>query len=179
MLHGFKNKPPGGVTRDGSYTQTANVVGLKSRDRTDSRPMCLAAWLGVFRELELSNMFNSLWPREAIWHHRSGSILAQVMACCLNAPSQNLNNVDSRLSVSIPVQFHRKGTRYAGKDQHSKFFYAFARGQWVKTDLCQIQIKLTWLQIVLLTHWGLMMHICVTEHYWFRYWPVFCLVSSH
>ena len=33
---------------------------------------------------------NSLWPSDAIWRHRSGSTLFQVMACCLTAPSHNL-----------------------------------------------------------------------------------------
>ena len=28
-------------------------------------------------------IFNSLWPSDAIWRHRSGSTLAHVMACCL------------------------------------------------------------------------------------------------
>ena len=30
---------------------------------------------------------NSLWPSDTIWRQRSGSTLAQVMACCLTAPS--------------------------------------------------------------------------------------------
>ena len=34
---------------------------------------------------------NSFCPRDAIWQHRSGSTLAQVMACCLTAPSRYLN----------------------------------------------------------------------------------------
>ena len=34
---------------------------------------------------------NSLWQSDAIWWHRSGSILAQVMACCLTTPSHYLN----------------------------------------------------------------------------------------
>ena len=34
---------------------------------------------------------NSLWPSDAIWPHRSGSTLAQVMAWCLMAPSHYLN----------------------------------------------------------------------------------------
>ena len=34
---------------------------------------------------------NSLWLSDAIWQHRSGSTLAQVMACCLTAPSHCLN----------------------------------------------------------------------------------------
>ena len=33
--------------------------------------------------------FNSLWPSDAIWHHRSKSTLVQVMACCLTAPSHH------------------------------------------------------------------------------------------
>ena len=34
---------------------------------------------------------NSLWPSDTIWRHNSGSTLAQVMACCLMAPSHYLN----------------------------------------------------------------------------------------
>ena len=34
---------------------------------------------------------NSLRPNNPIWWHRSGSTLAQVMACCLMAPSHYLN----------------------------------------------------------------------------------------
>ena len=35
--------------------------------------------------------FNSLWPSDAIWQQGSWSTLAQVMACCLMAPSHYLN----------------------------------------------------------------------------------------
>ena len=35
--------------------------------------------------------FNSLWLSDAIWWQKSGSTLAQVMACCLTAPSHYLN----------------------------------------------------------------------------------------
>ena len=34
---------------------------------------------------------NSLWPSNTIWRHRSGSTLAEIMACCLTAPSHYLN----------------------------------------------------------------------------------------
>ena len=36
-------------------------------------------------------IINSLWPSNAIWRHRFGSILAQIMACCLVAPSHCVN----------------------------------------------------------------------------------------
>ena len=35
--------------------------------------------------------FNSFWPGDNIWLHRSGSTLAQVMVCCLTAPNHYLN----------------------------------------------------------------------------------------
>ena len=37
------------------------------------------------------NLINSLWPSDTTWHHGSASTLAQVMACCLMAPSHHLN----------------------------------------------------------------------------------------
>ena len=36
-------------------------------------------------------IFNSFWPSDTIWGQRSGSTLAQVMACCMRAPSHYLN----------------------------------------------------------------------------------------
>ena len=39
----------------------------------------------------LPHYINSLWPSDAIWRHRFGSTLVQVMACCLTAPSHYLN----------------------------------------------------------------------------------------
>ena len=38
-----------------------------------------------------SAAFNILRPSDAIWGHRSGSTMFQVMACCLTAPSHYLN----------------------------------------------------------------------------------------
>ena len=35
---------------------------------------------------------NSLWPGDAIWRHGTRSTLAQVMSCCLTAPSHYLNH---------------------------------------------------------------------------------------
>ena len=36
-------------------------------------------------------MFNTMWPSDAIWWHRSVSIVVQLMACCLMPPSHYLN----------------------------------------------------------------------------------------
>ena len=57
-------------------------------------PMCIIK--GVVWHLSESNLtsayeLNSSKPSDAIWWQRSGSTLAQVMACCLMAPSHYLN----------------------------------------------------------------------------------------
>ena len=46
---------------------------------------CFLYWLWQYR------YFNSLGPCDAIWRQKTGSTLAQVMACCLMAPSHYLN----------------------------------------------------------------------------------------
>ena len=53
----------------------------------------LVFWLWRIMPLNiiLQQLVNSLWPSDAIWQHRSRSISAQVMAWCLTAPSQYLN----------------------------------------------------------------------------------------
>ena len=48
-------------------------------------------------------VFNSLWPSDTIWRHRSGSTLAQVMACCLTAPSHYLNHC---WLINRKIQWH-------------------------------------------------------------------------
>ena len=54
-------------------------------------------------------VFNSLWPSDAIWRQRSGSTLAQVMACCLRAPSHYLNQYWLIISE---VQRHSPGSNF-------------------------------------------------------------------
>ena len=40
---------------------------------------------------QVLHVLNTQWPSDTIWRHRSGSTLAQVMACCLTTPSHCLN----------------------------------------------------------------------------------------
>ena len=53
--------------------------------------------LQITQSMASQNMQNitmaihSLWPSDAIWRQRSRSTLAQIMACCLTAPSHYLN----------------------------------------------------------------------------------------
>ena len=54
---------------------------------------CSVTVIGIYNYtcLVLYWVINSLWPSDAIWRQKSWSTLAQVMACCLMAPSHYLN----------------------------------------------------------------------------------------
>ena len=54
---------------------------------------CLGVNVGALWTIDCfgNRVLNSLWPRDMLWRHRSGSTLAQVMACCLMAPSHSPN----------------------------------------------------------------------------------------
>ena len=84
-------------------------------------------------------MSNPLWPSDAIWRQRTGSTSAQVMACCLMAPSHYLNQCWLIISE---VQWHSYSgnyTRDASTTNHYILFenytfkisFNFPRGQWV------------------------------------------------
>ena len=102
--------PPvtGGSPHKGPVTRKRlpfdDVITMPKRHRYLKYWMCLNWWskepghqlpwywpsffsTGIF----VINGVNSLWPSDAIWRQRSGSTLAQVMACCLKASSHYLN----------------------------------------------------------------------------------------
>ena len=54
-------------------------------------------------KLWVSILVNSLWPSDVIWRQGSNSTLAQVMACCLTAPSHYLNQC---WLINSKVQWH-------------------------------------------------------------------------
>ena len=71
-----------------------------------------ASWLVLL----VTVWVNSLWPNDAIWRHRSGSTLAQVMACCLMAPSHYLNQC---WLIINKVQRHLAERNFTRKTQPS------------------------------------------------------------
>ena len=48
-------------------------------------------WASISTLCSILTLINSLRPSDAIWRHRSWSTLAQVMACCLTAPTHYMN----------------------------------------------------------------------------------------
>ena len=88
----------------------------------------LAAWV------------NSLWPSDTIWRQRSGSTLAQVMACCLTAQGHYLNQYWLIVSNFHWHSYEGNLTQdtlainqlYYLENYLSKFSFKSPRGQWVK-----------------------------------------------
>ena len=97
----------------------------------------------------------TLLSSDFIWRHRSWSILAQVMACCLMAPSHNLNHcwqIISKLFLTFTWrQFQRKYSTYVSFVWVWKRLVDIAvasfRGQWVNESLIQCCRK-PWRQIL-------------------------------
>ena len=90
--------------------------------------------------IDTAQGINSLWTSDAIWRHRSGSTLAQVMGCCLTAPSHYLNHCWLTISK---VQWHSSEGNFSRdisainhwnqlEIYFSKISFKSPRGQWVK-----------------------------------------------
>ena len=79
--------------------------------------------------------YNPLWPNDFLWQHRCGSILAQVMACCLMAPSHYLNQC-WRIIKGVLWQSHESNDPATiVNDKFENYIFKFTatspRGQWV------------------------------------------------
>ena len=106
--------------------------------------------LQFFKEVCLGHGFqhtnfhiNSLWPSDAIWPQRSWSTLAQVMACCLMAPSHYLNQCWLTISNAQCRIFEGNFTKDTStinqlnepENYFRKISFKFSRGQWVMLNL--------------------------------------------
>ena len=88
--------------------------------------------------------FNSLWPSDAIWWQRSGSILVQVMACCLTAPNHYQNQCWLIISK---VQWHSSEDNFTWDTlaiNHTKIIlkkisFKSPRGQGVKGSALEFE----------------------------------------
>ena len=87
---------------------------------------------------------NSLEPNDTIWWRKTGSTLAQVMACCLTAvtaPSHYLNQCGLIISKAVTFMGGQFQKRYlshqwpkvAGKIIYLKISLKSSRDQWVNT----------------------------------------------
>ena len=92
---------------------------------------------------------NSLRPSDTIWRHKSGSTLAQVMACCLMAPNHYLNQCWLIISK---VQWHSSECNFireTSATSHwnqlenylSKILFKSPRGQWVNMENVSLSLS--------------------------------------
>ena len=102
----------------------------------------LQSWCHI-RKSSQCNSFNSLRPSDAIWRQWSWTTLAQVMACCLTAPSHYLNQC---WLIIRGVLWHTSESSFAGIAQGIDSGYEFEkdilknifkspRGQWVNNHV--------------------------------------------
>ena len=73
---------------------------------------------------------NSLRPSDAIWRHPSGSTLAQVMACCLMAPSHYLNQCWLLISkvqwqITMKITYLKFISYMPGANELTHFFFTY------------------------------------------------------
>ena len=109
--------------------------------------------------------FNSLRPSDAIWRQWSWTTLAQVMACCLTAPSHYLNQC---WLIIRGVLWHTSESSFAGIAQGIDSGYEFEkdilknifkspRGQWVNSSYHVMYC----VQCMLPVHVRLYIHECI------------------
>ena len=134
-------QPPQAMTIDDQtntlyYTTAQYVVGVfnMTRRRTLLRNVN-AAGVAVFKVGYFPSVHNSMWPIDAIWWHKSGSTLAQVMAWChhyLNQCSPIMNKVQLHLPEN---DFARYTSAVHQQKQFRNCLFRVwlksPRGQWV------------------------------------------------
>ena len=90
----------------------------------------------------MSKSVNSLWPSDVFWQHSSGSTMAQVLTCCLRAPSHYLNQ--SCFLISEVLGHSPETSNFAANAQTTLLYNEFEnytfkimitppRNQWVNT----------------------------------------------
>ena len=96
--------------------------------------------------------FNSLRPSDTIWRQRTGSTLAQVVACCLTTPSHYMNQCWLIITKVLWLSYEGNFARDASIINHwnlfenymSKISFKFPRGRWVKCELYLCHIHERW-----------------------------------
>ena len=78
-------------TFEDNIFKTITTSHKESMNPKVGKPSSSLSLEGSLYQKQNSVSLNSLWPSDVIWRQESRSTLAQVMACCLTAPSHYLN----------------------------------------------------------------------------------------
>ena len=120
-LSGFKFLNPFGAETRIFFVNYVSVIAADALAPCVTRSSApMNSWLNDEHEVQFMTCkvwyWSSLWPGNVIWWHRSGSALAQVMACCLRAPSHYLDQCSLIISK---VQRHSSEGNFAKNLQPS------------------------------------------------------------
>ena len=120
------------------------------RGRRDINSTCLCQNLGsTVQVLEwriVQSVINPLRPSDAIWRNKCWRTLAQVMACCLSAPSHYFNQCWLIITMVYWHSSEGNSTTDTSASNHknwienylSKISLKSLRGQWVKPDISSL-----------------------------------------
>ena len=113
-------------------------IALAPRSAIISANVNVTTCISLYHTISVGSIgyvINSLCPSDAIWGHRSGSTLAQVMACCLMAPSHYLDQcwiiIKGALQHSTDSSFTSGHELNVFRDYTFKIITKSPRGQWV------------------------------------------------
>ena len=118
-----------------NYFFRPNQLFLKNKLRINLTICVLPPW-------SVLTVLNSLKTSDAIWWCRSGSILAQAMACCLTTPLPELmlTSHQGGLEAFPWGQLHRKYSKYLSlmstKNDSFNITDTSPKGQWVNGFNC-------------------------------------------
>ena len=90
--------------------------------------------------------FNSFWPGDVIWRRKTGSTMAQTMACCLTAPSHYQNQCWLHHQGGlVTITWRPLHTRFTSHhllnwvEYHwYKISFKYPRGQWWVSDVYRL-----------------------------------------
>ena len=144
LIH-FKLISHGPNVCEDSRMMSVNVACLALTHKTEmhGEPVFGIAWCCQPHRMGHWQHINSLRPSDATWQHESGSTLAQVMACCLMAPSHYLNQC---WLITKGVLWHSPESNFTGNAQditlknefenyNFKIINPFPRGQRVNLKM--------------------------------------------
>ena len=158
-----------------NYFFRPNQLFLKNKLRINLTICVLPPW-------SVLTVLNSLRTSDAIWRCRSGSILAQAMACCLTTslPELMLTNHQEGLEAFPWGQLHRKYSKYLSlmstKNDWFNITDTSPKGQWVNGFNCVAGMDLhfvRWLHSIFAL---LKLCICIVDlrskWKWFFLWNI-------
>ena len=125
-----------------------------------------------------SYYLNSLKPSDAIWRHKSGSTLPQVMTCCLTAPSHYQNQCWLIISSLKPLISQGRVTYIT-----LKTLTHWGRDKIAAISQMTFSNAFSWMkkyEFHLIFHRSLFLRFQLTIiQHWFRKWPGASSAISH